>query len=74
MHVLQRLGKLPKYKRAIKKGNRVRLHCKICHQNTAYYCIKCSDLKIDSIYACCNPNNDRGGKSYALHLKKNNDF
>ena len=68
MHVLQRLGNLRKYRPTVKKGNRVRLRCRICHQNTAYYCMQCSNLRNEEIYACCNPNNDSKKKCFEVHM------
>ena len=54
-HRILPLNVLEKYQQVLGTKKRARLRCKLCHEKTSFFCVKCTNGNYDDIFAICSP-------------------
>jgi len=54
-HRILPLNVLEKYQQVLGTKKRARLRCKLCHEKTSFFCVKCTKGNYDDIFAICSP-------------------
>ncbi len=71
-YIVRSLSELDQYKNMSNPNNRPKRECMVekCKQKCSFFCVKCSDISQNKIFALCSSADNKGNQCFYKHVVK----